>query len=216
MDQGIAALLGATVGVVGALGTAALAFFGVRYQARATGQIEHQKALWNERIAAYSAFIEAVQGAHNVLLEISAKLRKYSPDPETPANATAAQDLVSRLQEAKDRVSAAYECMARIYVVGPQQLVDCTTGATQALNQRVRVMSQGLTEILSGVHESARWEAEEAEQRRIFVTKFGGFTARAAHVVEGHQLPNVEEGAAIHGRLSEQRTAARRTNDRES
>jgi hypothetical protein len=45
MDQGIAALAGAGIGVVGSLGTAGLAYLAAERQARDRGRIEHAQKL---------------------------------------------------------------------------------------------------------------------------------------------------------------------------
>lgn len=60
MDQGIAAVLGAGVGIVGTLGTAFLTYAGARHQTRDQGRIDHQRSVRNERMAAYEAFFESL------------------------------------------------------------------------------------------------------------------------------------------------------------
>ncbi|KOV59139.1 hypothetical protein [Streptomyces sp. MMG1121] len=58
MDQGIAAVLGAGVGIAGTLGSALLGYATARHQARDQGRVDHGFRLRDERKEAYLAFLE--------------------------------------------------------------------------------------------------------------------------------------------------------------
>jgi hypothetical protein len=196
MDQGIAAVLGAAVGVVGALGAAALAYLGVRQQSRATGQIEYAKAVWAERTELYAAFIDAVEEADHALINgraILSALRSALSGLERNATsqeaANKAEEALAKLREAKDLIRAAYKCASRIRVLGPQTLLDATTDVVQALNGRLGTLSRSLGAAEQGAEVVGQLLDEEREQASSFTQAFGGFTARAAHVIEGHELP---------------------------
>ncbi|WP_409471927.1 hypothetical protein [Streptomyces sp. HC307] len=60
MDQGVAAVLGAAVGVVGTLGTAVFTYAATRAQTRDAGMVEHGHWLREKRLVACSAFLEAL------------------------------------------------------------------------------------------------------------------------------------------------------------
>lgn len=70
MDQGIAALAGAGVGVVGSLGTALLAYLAAGRQARDRGRIEHAQKLREERRTAYRLFQRAAEPIDDALHRI--------------------------------------------------------------------------------------------------------------------------------------------------
>ncbi|MYR39682.1 hypothetical protein GTX14_31595 [Streptomyces sp. SID4944] len=70
MDQGIAALAGAGIGVVGSLGTAGIAYLAAGRQARDRGRIEHAQKLREERRAAYRLFQQATEPIDDALHRI--------------------------------------------------------------------------------------------------------------------------------------------------
>lgn len=221
MDQGIAAVLGAAVGVVGALGASALTYLGVRQQTRAIGQIEYAKAVWTERAELYATFIDEVEEAHHALINgrtslfaLRRALIAQESNETSQEAANEAEEALARLREAKDLIRAAYKCASRIRVMGPQTLVGTSTDVVQALNGRLGTLSRSLGAAEQGGEPVGRLLGEEREQASSFSEAFGRFTARAAHVVEGHQLPRDEPGDAIRGQQGARRSAVRRTSDR--
>ncbi|MEU5212482.1 hypothetical protein [Streptomyces sp. NPDC020742] len=199
MDQGMAAVLGAAVGVVGTLGASGLTYLGVRQQTRATGQIEYAKAVWTERAELYATFIDEVEEAHHALIHGRASISALRSALSGRSNETSqeavdeAEEALASLREAKDLIRAAYKCASRIRVLGPQALVDITTDVVQALNGRLGTLSRSLGAAEQGAEPVGRFLEEEREQASSFTEAFGGFTARAAHVIEGHELPRRAE-----------------------
>lgn len=59
MDQGLAAVLGAGVGVVGTLGTACVTYLATRHQAKDQERVEHGQWLRQQRQRAYEDFLVA-------------------------------------------------------------------------------------------------------------------------------------------------------------
>lgn len=70
MDQGLAALLGASVAVVGALCTGGLTYVATRRQAMDNGEVAHRKQLREERRDAYKKFLAAAESLDRVIFRL--------------------------------------------------------------------------------------------------------------------------------------------------
>jgi hypothetical protein len=182
-----------------------MTYLGVKHQARATAQAEHGKAVWTERLEVYAAFIEAVEEANQVLIigrtqlgSLRRRLSTREADANSQQAANDAEEALSSLREAQTAVRAAFKAASRIRVLGPQQLVDVTADVVQVLSARLKALSRGLEATTRREEGANRWLDEEITHQTRFVAAFGGFTARAAHVAEGHELPTVGAGDATH------------------
>jgi hypothetical protein len=120
MDQGMAAVLGAAVGVVGALGASAMTYFGASFT-RATAKAEFAKAIWSERVEGYAAFIQDTQSADHALVEVRMHLEavvKYKNEHQNELivrNTEAAmQEASSSIHEATIALNASHTCAAKI------------------------------------------------------------------------------------------------------
>ncbi|WP_333772375.1 hypothetical protein [Streptomyces sp. IBSBF 3136] len=116
MDQGLAAVLGAGVGVLGTLGTALLAYGAARRQAVDQGKVDHAKELRAERRETYLAFIEAAEPLDLVLHTIAHKDDPPAPEVIQPPDEPVLRRLIDDLDSG---VHALYKVQARVDLVGP-------------------------------------------------------------------------------------------------
>lgn len=77
MDQGTASVLGASAAAVGVLATAVFTYRGSRRQPRDQGQVEHGRALREERRTAYEGFIAATGQIDKALREFDPRRSDY-------------------------------------------------------------------------------------------------------------------------------------------
>ena len=147
MDQGIAAVLGATVGVLGAMGASAMTYLGVKQQARIAAETEHEKAIWTERIAIYATFIDEVENASHLLTGGRGEIEKLrnalghqQRGPDGGDIVGDAEGILSRNKEASIAIRAVFKCAARIRVLGPQSLVGVSTDVALELNEQLMVL----------------------------------------------------------------------------
>ncbi|MGW2292710.1 hypothetical protein [Streptomyces phaeochromogenes] len=86
MDQGLAAVLGAAVGIVGTLGTGTLGYLAARRQASDQGCIDHAHQLRADRREAYLALLQALKPVHEIVNVVVEELRErgieYEPNWE--------------------------------------------------------------------------------------------------------------------------------------
>lgn len=119
MDQGLAAVLGAGVGVTGTLGTAVLAYLAARRQAVDQGKIDHEKALRAERRDAYLSLIQAAEPADKALHRVAHRDNLRGLSMETaPDEAT----LAIAIDELGEAAHAVYRAHAQIDLVGPHRM----------------------------------------------------------------------------------------------
>ncbi|GEB51845.1 hypothetical protein [Streptomyces cacaoi] len=119
MDQGLAAVLGAGVGVLGTLGTAAVTYAAARRQTLDQGKVDDTKAIRGERRDAYLAFIEAAEPVDFVLHSL-AHSDEVPGSCERPPNTAVLNEMVEDIDSA---VHALYKAQARIDLVGPSSVV---------------------------------------------------------------------------------------------
>ncbi|EFF88704.1 conserved hypothetical protein [Streptomyces sp. e14] len=125
MDQGWAALAGAGVGVAGTLCTSWLTYAAARRQARDQGAVEHGRALRNERLEAYLAFMKAAEPVDSVLHRVAHQdgARASARNAPPPADV-----LHAAVEELGTAVDALYKAQARLDLMGPKPV------AAQAVN----------------------------------------------------------------------------------
>ncbi|MCX5247825.1 hypothetical protein OG895_21865 [Streptomyces sp. NBC_00201] len=189
MDQGVAAVLGAAVGVVGAMGAATVTYFGVRHQAAVTAESEHRRTIRTERVEAFAAFIESVQGAHDALIDARVQLLDLGSAPDVTEMVEEAQSALEHLRAAKSAIGTATKWQAKILVLGPQGLVESSHNVLQALRARLSVLGRVMPGMINGVVSTADWQEREDEHSQSWANSFGRFTARAAHALEGREIP---------------------------
>ncbi|MYW99882.1 MULTISPECIES: hypothetical protein [unclassified Streptomyces] len=114
MDAGVAAVLGATVGVVGTLGTAVFTYAAARRQARDAGVVEHGHWLRERRHERYIAFLDGLGAWDTVLDQVWEPLGNYRRDP-----AAGRADLLAVLRALEDRYDDLVALEERVALVGP-------------------------------------------------------------------------------------------------
>ncbi|WP_409055573.1 hypothetical protein [Streptomyces sp. SYP-A7185] len=158
MDQAVAALCGAGIGVVGTVGASWLTYVGTRRQAPDQGRIEHARQLRTERREAYLSFMELLEPMDHVPTEAPAEVA-----PEQYAG------LDSQLQTIRTRGES---LLARIQLCGPAEIIDPASGL---LGSAVRVAHLFL---------SRSQEQEEIDLAfESFVDAQTAFIVQARHVM---------------------------------
>ncbi|MGM0352125.1 hypothetical protein [Streptomyces sp. ECR3] len=133
MDQGIAAVLGALVGVLGTAGTASLGYIAARKQAPDQGRIAHAQQLRAERREAYLAVMHADAECDDALLRFKRLRQQQDRDP---AQMSA---LAARVQAAADRI---WTMTRDIDLVGPEAVAGAVTDLwRRAVNTAETLMS---------------------------------------------------------------------------
>ncbi|MFI0727636.1 hypothetical protein ACH4S9_01235 [Streptomyces sp. NPDC021225] len=110
MDQGIAALLGASIGVTGTVLASAITGWSTRQQVRAQARAEH--AHWRRQVRrdAYSAFLAPASESQNAL-KIAGRAFVGERDTE---------EIDRRLQQAVGQLALARAAWANLAVEGPE------------------------------------------------------------------------------------------------
>ncbi|MET7364488.1 hypothetical protein ABZS61_01430 [Streptomyces sp. NPDC005566] len=114
MDQGLAAVLGASVGVVGTLGAAALTYIATRKQAADQGVVDFKKSLRSERREAYLAFMQAVEDLHPVLVSLG-----WHGEVGPEDGSLSRTEQISTL---RSLVRDLYRLQAQVDLVGPSEV----------------------------------------------------------------------------------------------
>ncbi|CAL9552409.1 hypothetical protein [Streptomyces sp. Tu 3180] len=110
MDQGWAALLGATVGVAGTVLASAITGWSARQQVRAQARAEH--AHWRRQVRrdAYGAFLAPASEAQQALKTAG---RAFVGEPDV-------EEIDRRLQQAQEQLALAQAAWANLAVEGPE------------------------------------------------------------------------------------------------
>ncbi|MFK8845931.1 hypothetical protein [Streptomyces sp. Ac-502] len=166
-----------------------MTYFGVRHQAAAAAAGEHRRAVRSERVEAFSSFIESVQGAHDALIDARVVLLNLASAADETELVEEAESALEHLQEARPAIGAAAKWQARILVLGPQGLVESSHNVLQALRGRLFVLAGVMPGMSSGVEDTGDWRERDDEHRHSWAASFGRFTARAAHALEGREVP---------------------------
>ncbi len=114
MDAGVAAVLGAAVGVVGTLGTAMLTYAAARRQARDVGAVEHGHWLRERRHERYLAFLDGLDAWDRALDLIWEPLHEYRSDP-----IAGRARFLAALEPLQDRCDELTKLQERVSLVGP-------------------------------------------------------------------------------------------------
>lgn len=115
MDQGLSAVLGATVGVLGTLGTASLTYAAARHQVRDQSRVDHRRLLREERQAAYLELISAHEELEIESSKAWGALAEHNPDY------TAEHGLASQ-RKVGDLLNSVYAKTSRVELVGPREV----------------------------------------------------------------------------------------------
>ncbi|MGW4623449.1 hypothetical protein [Streptomyces sp. NPDC004592] len=124
MDAGVAAVLGATVGVVGTLGTAVLTYAAARRQAQDVGAVEHGHWLRERRHERYLAFLDGLDAWDRAFDLIWEPLREYRSDPVAGRGR-----LLAALETLRDRSNDLIRLHERVSLVGPVGVANASASA---------------------------------------------------------------------------------------
>jgi len=111
MDQGLAAVLGATVGVLGTISASAISSWTSRQQVHHQAKVDHAQWRRQARRDAYSAFLAPASEARNALKTAARALVGDSPD---------LAEADRRLQVAHEQMVVVQAAWASLAVEGPE------------------------------------------------------------------------------------------------
>ncbi|MGW3102902.1 hypothetical protein [Streptomyces sp. NPDC001100] len=115
MDQGLAAVLGAGVAVIGTLGTAGLTFRAARCQARDQSRADHRQKLRDERRDAYGAFMETTEPLDRAIFDL-VDTECIIDNYQSPSALRASEEALADIDVA---VHDLYRARMRVRLIGP-------------------------------------------------------------------------------------------------
>lgn len=115
MDQGIAAVLGAAVGITGALGSALVGYMTARHQSRDQGRLDHGLKLRDERKAAYMAFLGQTESTLSSLAFLGDCL--FEPEEGSQPAWLAIEQHIDALEEDRSELEI---LRTRVALAGPK------------------------------------------------------------------------------------------------
>ncbi|MER5218751.1 hypothetical protein ABT063_52010 [Streptomyces sp. NPDC002838] len=124
MDQGIAALLGATVGVLGTVSASAISGWSSRQQIGAQARVDHAHWRRQARRDAYSAFLAPANETRNSLKQAA---RALIGDVDT-------EGADHHLHDAHDKLGEVQATWAALAVEGPESVEQAANGVKTALH----------------------------------------------------------------------------------
>ncbi|MGP3944068.1 hypothetical protein [Streptomyces sp. 6N106] len=165
MDQGLAAVLGATVGVVGTLGTACLTYLTARHQARDQGRVAHAQTVRDERRATYLEVLTAGE----ILASECAKSWKWITETEP-------NRVISDILKAHTQLEAAMRNLEkaanRVKLAGPVDAIHRMDLLLMAAGREMWAVRDRLESGGGGMPHSNEYlesKAERAEETRQLV-----------------------------------------------
>jgi hypothetical protein len=124
MDAGVAAVLGAVVGVAGTMGAAALGWLSARSQLRAQRAVDYDERRRQARRDAYAAFLEHLSRARVPLMESLEALEQPLPD----------LDAILRRLEAAQHEAVLNDSVSYVVMLeGPAKVAEIATGTMEAV-----------------------------------------------------------------------------------
>jgi hypothetical protein len=133
MDAGVAAVLGAVVGVAGTMGAAALGWLSARSQLRAQRLIDYGERRRQARRDAYAAFLEHLSKVRVPLMESLDALDQPLPDV----------DAILRRLEAAQHEAAQNDSISYVVMLeGPAKVAEIATGTMEAISALNGIMRE--------------------------------------------------------------------------
>ncbi|MEU4998258.1 hypothetical protein [Streptomyces sp. NPDC021622] len=171
MDQGLAAVLGAGVGVLGTLGTAALTYAATRRQAMDHGRVQHWQQLRDERKETYLALLSALE---DFMFESGEFLVALKSTPSS--------ELVTESQKtAGDRLTDVYRQCQRVDISGPSSMADLATKLRSAATRSFGYLD-------AHVRNETRLTLESVRKHSVITTELaqvrGSFVEEARRLLE--------------------------------
>ncbi|MFJ2198992.1 hypothetical protein [Streptomyces violaceusniger] len=168
MDQGIAAVLGAGVGVLGTLGTAALTHMAARRQTLDNGKVQHWQKMRDERKETYLSFLSAVEDFQAEVSGFHASLLPPEAESNTPP-------ISGSRKAAGDCLTKLYGQCNRVGLAGPTPMADqaraVRTTATSAFATLENLRRDGGEWSYDAIRDYNQKSSALLEQQRKFVTE---------------------------------------------
>ncbi|WP_200300702.1 hypothetical protein [Streptomyces adelaidensis] len=174
MDQGIAALLGATVGVLGTVSASAISGWSNRQQIRTQARIDHAHWRRQARRDAYSAFLTPAHEARTTLRQAA---RALIGDVDT---ATADQ----RLQAAQEHLGAVQAAWAALAIEGPESVEQAANGLRTALRSMHTTLLAWRDSAEGAFDHNVPFVERHAVEVTRLAERMGVFTATARAALE--------------------------------
>ncbi|MFE1188988.1 hypothetical protein [[Kitasatospora] papulosa] len=152
MDQGTAAVLGASVGVAGTLGTGFLAYLAARHQIRDQAKLDHRKTIRSERREAYRDFLRRVSEIERDIDLFMLKIVKLQLDGSPPSEWIDTFSVSTALSDDLKNLNAQ---STDLLLAGPADLAILISPVITALNDEWEVVTRAGIEF--------RWNEEEEE-----------------------------------------------------
>lgn len=174
MDQGLAALLGATVGVAGTVLASAITGWSARQQVQAQARAEHAHWRRQMRRDAYSAFLAPASECRHALKMAG---RAFVGEPDT-------EEIDRRLQDAQGQLALAQAAWANLAVEGPEAVEQ----AARSVYTKLKSMQTTLLALRDSPEEAPESDSLLFERHAFEVARLservGEFTAAARSALD--------------------------------
>ncbi|MFF4260332.1 hypothetical protein ACFY1L_55330 [Streptomyces sp. NPDC001663] len=177
MDQGIAATLGAGIGIAGTLGASYLTYAATRHQTRAQIHTEQVRWLRDERKTAYLAFLDE---AEKRVEELQGHRRRFSGYMEDAGSSPEWEHERQLMQEWYDQLVVLRRLITRVSLAGPRSVGAAALGVWAGIT----TVHLALFRLCRGEAVSDAWTQEyERSTDRLFDAQ-EQFTNEARKVFE--------------------------------
>ncbi|MYX36738.1 MULTISPECIES: hypothetical protein [unclassified Streptomyces] len=154
MDQGLAAVLGAGVGVIGTLGTACLTYLATRRQVWDQGKVELGHRLREERRQVYLDFLSLHEKMQRALAAMTPHSGRGSFS-DFPSASDLSEGL-DRLGALESDLHALYDLKTRIELIGPDAMFPHARSLFGAIYEIDRLLKRLYSE--EGLSTDSRWQ----------------------------------------------------------
>ncbi|WP_405481129.1 hypothetical protein [Streptomyces sp. NBC_00009] len=164
-------------------------YIGVRHQTATTAANQHRQTVRSERVEVLSAFIDSVQSADASLLDAQIDLDGLDEAEDETERLEDAESALEHLMAAKEAVAVARKWYAKILILGPQGLVGSSYDVLQLTHSRISSLSRAAPSMINGTGHPNEWLQQHDSNSQLWSERLGIFAARAAHALEGRELP---------------------------
>ncbi|MFG2276790.1 hypothetical protein ACGFNY_44405 [Streptomyces chartreusis] len=179
MDQGIAALLGATVGVLGTVCASALSGWSSRQQIGAQARVDHAHWRRQARRDAYSTFLAPANATRNALKQAA---RTLIGDVDIDGADHHLHDAHAKLGE----VQAAWAALA---VEGPESVEQAANGVKTALHSMHTTLLAWRDSAVGAPDHNLKFVERHAVEVTRVAERIGAFAATARAALDDATLP---------------------------
>jgi hypothetical protein len=155
MDAGVAAVLGAVVGVAGTIGAAALGWLSARSQLQAQRLIDYDERRRQARRDAYAAFLAHLSKVRVPLMESLEALEQPAPDLDA---------ILQRLEAAQHEAIQNNSISYAVMLEGPAKVAEIASGTMEAITAMNGLMREHCKRLLEG---------DDTEDTRSLIEELG-------------------------------------------